>query len=373
MVAIGYNGSEIDHCHRCGGVLVEPGEGEAHFSEWAEPSSWMGQLAQQTTQQWARCPVDGGKMVGYRVPYALREVIIDHCEDCGALWFDAGEAQKLTEIVKAAERDGYFDSAAGAKRTDAVDIVHSNTLAAEQDRMPKPGVSTYVFQLFTGMPVEVWNPVHGKPVIVPILTALIVLIFGAEMAYLLSVSEPERDAFMRMWGLVPELVFQGKNLWTIVTYGFLHGGLLHIAGNAYFLWVFGDNVEDRVGKGPFLLVYGLSLFVAAALQMIYQSDPSVPLIGASGAIAGLMGAYLMLFPRVKLWMVFFFIQWRVPVVVYFGFWLLLQFILGALDVPGVGWWAHAGGFVTGLVLGAFLRDVPHPLAPGEEAIFNRFR
>src|SRR5690606_29568143 len=138
----------------------------------------------------------------------------------------------------------------------------------------------------------------------------------------------------------------------------LHGGLLHFLGNAYFLWVFGDNVEDRVGHGPFVILYIAALFGAAALQTVFQTDVSQPLVGASGAIAGVMGAYLVLFPRVKIWMVIFFIQWRVPVVVYLGFWVLLQLVMGYLDMPGVGWWAHLGGFVVWVVLGFVMRGMP---------------
>jgi len=141
---------------------------------------------------------------------------------------------------------------------------------------------------------------------------------------------------------------------------FLHGGWLHLLGNMLYLWIFGDNVEDRLGHGRFILFY-LLCGVAAALAQIYVSPTSkTPMIGASGAIAGVLGAYLLLFPQSRvlaLIPIAFFLQVvEIPAFVFLLFWFFMQFLSGAVAITaymteGVAWWAHIGGFVSGMALG----------------------
>jgi membrane associated rhomboid family serine protease len=122
----------------------------------------------------------------------------------------------------------------------------------------------------------------------------------------------------------------------------------------WMLWTFGDNIEDRVGRARFFALYLVSGLAALVLQTLLTSDLTMPLVGASGAIAGLMGAYLGMFPRAKLYQVVFFIRWTVPAWFYVGGWALLNVLIGWAElnhvVPdgGVAWWAHVGGFVVGL-------------------------
>lgn len=145
----------------------------------------------------------------------------------------------------------------------------------------------------------------------------------------------------------------------LVTSLFLHGGLLHLAGNMLFLWIFGDNVEDAMGHGPFVAFYLLSGVLANLVHILANPLSTEPTIGASGAIAGVLGAYLVLYPRARvLLLVWLFIFVRfvwVPAVVFLPVWVLMQFVLGleSLALPrmgGVAWWAHVGGFVSGMVL-----------------------
>jgi membrane associated rhomboid family serine protease len=139
----------------------------------------------------------------------------------------------------------------------------------------------------------------------------------------------------------------------------LHGGFLHFGGNMLYLWIFGDNVEDRLGHGRFLVFYLLCGVAAALAQTMMAPNSPVPMIGASGAIAGVMGAYLVLYPRSKivtLLPIFFFIQLiEVPAVFFLGVWFLMQFVSGVGSVAsagepagGVAFWAHVAGFVAGL-------------------------
>jgi membrane associated rhomboid family serine protease len=141
---------------------------------------------------------------------------------------------------------------------------------------------------------------------------------------------------------------------------FLHGGWIHLIGNMLYLWVFADNVEDRMGRPRFLLFYLLCGTGAAALHVCMSPSSATPTIGASGAIAGVLGAYFLLYPRSRvltLLPIFFFIQFiEVPAFLFLGFWFVMQFFSGTLSIgseasaAGVAWWAHVGGFATGMAL-----------------------
>jgi membrane associated rhomboid family serine protease len=150
---------------------------------------------------------------------------------------------------------------------------------------------------------------------------------------------------------------------TLLTCTFLHGGWLHFLGNMLFLWIFGDNVEDRFGRLPYLVFYLACGAAASASHLLSAPGSTVPTIGASGAIAGVMGAYMLLHPRsrVQMLIVFgFFVDVIVlPAPFFLGYWFLLQLLQGSLlagqDGGGVAWWAHIGGFVLGAVVAATLR------------------
>jgi membrane associated rhomboid family serine protease len=146
---------------------------------------------------------------------------------------------------------------------------------------------------------------------------------------------------------------------------FLHGGWAHLIGNMVYLWIFGDNVEDRLGHGRYLAFYLLA-GVAAGLAHAYLNPGSaIPTVGASGAISGVLGGYLMLFPHARVLtlvpVLFFFDVVELPALLYLGFWFVMQVVSGALAsalaeaAGGVAWWAHVGGFVVGMALGPLLR------------------
>ncbi len=150
-------------------------------------------------------------------------------------------------------------------------------------------------------------------------------------------------------------VFDGKNVWVAGAVSmFLHGGLFHILGNMWFLWIFGNNVEEAFGNAGYLAMYLAAGIAATAAFVVFNPETTEPLVGASGAIAGVLGAYLVLFPahRVLTWFLFFFVP--VPAIVFLGFWFLSQF--GIAD-PGVAWEAHVGGFVFGIALTLPLRGM----------------
>ena len=179
--------------------------------------------------------------------------------------------------------------------------------------------------------------------------------------YELALSDPELTKFIYRWGTIPAEVSEGHDLVTLVTSQFLHAGWLHILGNMLFLWVFGDNVEDTMGHVGYLIFYLLCGIAAALAQVFINSGSQTPLVGASGAISGVLAAYLVLFPRGNIrtlillgWIPLIFL---LPAWVLIGYWIVLQFINGFLSLgvkteegSGVAYFAHIGGFAAGLLL-----------------------
>ena len=191
----------------------------------------------------------------------------------------------------------------------------------------------------------------------PIVTMAIIIVNVLAFLYEESFDSGSLDAFIRTWGFVP-VVFTWPSLFSSM---FLHGGLWHLAGNMWSLWIFGDNVEDRLGHLRYLGFYVLCGVVAAVAH--FWSDPTsaIPTIGASGAIAGIMGAYFVLYPRSRVLTLVFLIFYidiiEVPAVVFLGFWFLMQLVsgVGALAATtqtsgGIAFWAHVAGFAVGAAL-----------------------
>ena len=200
-------------------------------------------------------------------------------------------------------------------------------------------------------PIRDHNPSPSTPSVTWGLIALNILIFASYWA--LFANERTLGRFFMEWGLVPAL----SSPETFVTSMFLHGSLMHLAGNMLFLWVFGDNLEDTMGSVGFLIFY-LACGVAAGIAQV-ASDPGsfAPMVGASGAIAGVMGGYLLLFPRARvdilIILIVIFRVIPVPAWVVLGAWFGIQLVQGSVtpsDQGGVAYWAHAGGFLAGLVL-----------------------
>jgi membrane associated rhomboid family serine protease len=211
--------------------------------------------------------------------------------------------------------------------------------------------------------------------IVPVVTYALIAINIAVFLYELSLGE-QLEAFFRVWAVIPrELTasFAGQPTglpfpaWvTLITSQFLHGGFLHVAGNMLFLWIFGNNIEDKLGHVKYLIFYLACGILAGLTQWFFSSDSIVPSLGASGAIAGVMGAYILRFPKAEIltFVPGFFITFRVPALFFLGFWFAQQalYSFASLSVPtnvgmqsgGIAYWAHAGGFVFGAILGLAL-------------------
>ncbi len=200
----------------------------------------------------------------------------------------------------------------------------------------------------------------------PIVTMCIIAINVAVFFYEVSLDDYSRELLIRTYGVVPARL----EMTDLITCMFLHGGWMHMIGNMWFLWIFGDNVEDVLGHWRYLLFY-LGCGIAAALAETFIHPGSrIPMIGASGAIAGVMGAYIMKFPHARIvtlvTLVIFFTTIEVPAIVMLGYWLLIQLFSGAGSLAetgsrgGTAFFAHIGGFLMGMLLIKLLpTQMPH--------------
>lgn len=217
-------------------------------------------------------------------------------------------------------------------------------------------------------PIRDHNPSQCRPIVTYVLIAANVVM------YLLTL--PMLDGGEMLWArlaLYPLAISNGEMLWGLLTHMFLHAGFMHIAGNMLFLWIFGDNLEDQMGRVGFLAFYLACGLAAAAGQIAADPFSPVPMVGASGAIAGVMGGYLLLFPKARIDILFIFIIFfkifTVPAWIMLILWFAIQLFGGFTSVGsggGVAYWAHAGGFVAGLVL-----TLPIFLRRGGPAFWNR--
>ncbi len=224
------------------------------------------------------------------------------------------------------------------------------------------------------------NPTLATPVV----TFLLIGLNIAAWVFLQGFgTEPQLSASVCELGLIPGAVLgnlapgtpvpgagamgcetTAANWLTVLTSMFLHGGWFHLLGNMWFLWVFGNNVEDSMGKVRFLLFYLATGAAAAAAQAAVNPSSAIPMVGASGAISGVMGAYIILYPKVRVHMIvflgIFITRIAVPAVAMLGYWFLLQLVGGIPTLQsesgGVAFWAHAGGFVAGMVFVLMFRN-----------------
>jgi rhomboid family protein len=187
--------------------------------------------------------------------------------------------------------------------------------------------------------------------------------------YELTLSERDINSLFFDYGVVPRQVSDSvEGHWnlleflTVFTSAFLHGGFLHLVGNMLYLWVFGDNIEDALGHVLYFLFYLTAAIGAVTLQVAIDPDSAIPMVGASGAISGVMGAYFVLYPTARVDVLVIFFIFPVPAVFLIGFWFALQLLTGIATIgtaegasEGVAVWAHVGGFITGLVIILALR------------------
>lgn len=213
------------------------------------------------------------------------------------------------------------------------------------------------------IPLHDDNPTESFPVLTIILIVICVLVYFLQA----SLGQGGGQAFIYSLGVIPAVLLDKVELnpelvlipakITLFTSMFLHGGFLHLAGNMLYLWIFGNNIEDALGKIRFIIFYFVCGIVAALGQIAQNPDSTIPMVGASGAISGVLGAYLLLYPHARVLVLvplgFFSTLVRIPAVWVLGLWFVMQLISSALsnsEAGGVAWFAHIGGFIAGMIL-----------------------
>lgn len=313
---------------------------------------------------------------------------IDQCGSCHGVWFDPGELLKSKEAIRRYFlQKGIKKPVVKAKRTirahpvpkrgarlpyrlpklPPLDLQAEQLPPLQQSQLERDEqaeaaeleagteaasitIPLWLFALFTGLPVEAYNPPRRLfPWVVVGLITSNCLIFAAILAF---AGAPE--ATLLSYGASPDALLHGQWL-TLITYAFIHAGWIHLLANMYFLWTFGDNVEDRLGHWQFLIFYlgcGIGAICCQIFMFSQSGDVATPVVGASGAIAGIMGCYMFLFPKAAVYQIILFYPFKLPIYIYLGLWVLLQIAGQAFEVSGVAWGAHLGGFICGYIGGA---------------------
>lgn len=265
------------------------------------------------------CPRGDGLMVERMLPGLIRTPV-DRCLRCGGVWLDGHERRKLARVTTA-EGQG-----------------------SRTERWLRRG-AIWAAQVLTQLPVEVDNPAASPPwAVLSLLSTLLVV-------FLLQIYGPV-DTYT--WAMVPGRLVREGDVWTLGTSIFMHGSWAHLLANAYFLYVFGDNVEHLFGRGRFLAFFLGAGLVGGVAQAALTTKTALPVVGASGCIAGVLAAYLWAFPRQRLFQVILWIQVKIPVWAYLGVWVAFHLLMGLFGTgdaaDGVAWFSHLGGFVLGLAV-----------------------
>lgn len=248
--------------------------------------------------------------------------LIDQCGNCGGVWFDHPELHDI-EAMRAWSKEHQRMSA---------ELTWGN----------------WWFQMLLQMPIEFNIKPRRFPVVTVSLILINVLIFLAQMTL-------DESWWIELAAMGREIV-AGEDLWAVFTSMFLHGGLLHLFGNMYMLYILGDNVEDVLGRWRYLLFYLVCGIAATVGFAVFNPSSQVPLLGASGAIAGIMAAYLLLFRNSHLTFVFVIFQRKLPVWIWLGGWFIINVLMTVIEFGqtgaggGVAWIAHVAGFVMGLLI-----------------------
>ena|GEM_PF-1445320 len=317
---------EVDACRHCLGSFLLPKQATELLGPLYNPDLWIdSEICHDKGPAHLLSPVSGQPMQEYELVYKC-SVVLDRCKQSNGIWLDAGEGDKLQEIIADASqtRENFFEG-----------------------NKSEFGVGSYLIQLFSGIPLEVWHPTKKIAWATLILVAMCILVFVNQIS--LTMSSPEAiEAFVGQYAASWRSIAQLKP-WQLMSYMFLHAGIGHLFGNLAILYILGDNVEEKVGIKKFIFLYFAS-GIAGGIAQAFSPNQSLPVIGASGAVAGIMAAYWVMFPFIRVRMVIFFKPFYFGIKWYFGIWLLYNVVMSLTGVGNVAWYCHLGGFLTGLVV-----------------------
>ena len=319
-----YQDTDIELCQTCGGL-------------WFEKQALNELLAEQT----ADAGMDYTQRLGNKVgPTDLK------CPDCRGVLKHYHLLQDFTlEVDVCAKCEGVW-----VEHDEVEALQHSPRLqGALAPVNKKTHAGTWLFQFFSHLPVEYNIPPHRTPWVTWALMLLNVLIFASYAAY-----PALAENTIAQFASRPDLISRGDHLWGLLTSTFLHGNLIHLAGNMYFLWLTGDNLEEALGHWRFLALYLLCGIGASAVSLFFNWGSDIPSLGASGAIAGLFAMYGLWFRHASLTFMVIIYQVKLAPMYYMLIWLGLNFLGMLIGEDGVDYWGHIGGFAVGMIIALLL-------------------
>ncbi len=362
LASFKYNDISLDFCESCDGVWFDPGELQDSIqhmiSEGKVPDAKIeldkevrgGFKISERSRACPRCRTGMGKL-----NYAYdSNVIVDKCESCGGIWTDSGELQKLAVFMKG--------NPVLNRLGDAIAKDSGDSLGRKYSSMDKDN-SGARWALFPFMPRIILplgddTPCGRIPFVVFSIIAFNVAVFIYQTIF---VSGNQLGAFFMQCGFVPATGLSSlSGAYTMFSSMFIHADIFHLAGNMLFLWIFADNIEDRFGHLPFFALYLFFGVFSDLAHALFNSSSAIPTVGASGAIAGTMGAYMALYPSARIKTIIYGCIHEVPAVAYLGFWIGMQLLGGFImhksgEAGGVAWLCHIGGFAAGIATGTLSR------------------
>lgn len=356
----------IDKCLKCGGIWFDSRELgifiESLRSFDLSKIEILFRPPERDAYHVSVCPRDEDTLTEGYHSYGSK-VRVHRCNRCKGVWLPEAEAVNLIEMAKVSQAiEPEMKKLAESLVEYEKDNQRWRDLKTTGDELSQDVRWRGYFGLpfgwtYFGVILPLWddNPRENTPILTGSLIVINVLIFIA-----MSLNAHGLPALYDLFALKPAEVWGGSQFWTVFTSMFLHGGVLHLLGNMYFLWMFGDNIEDRLGPKNFALFYVLLGLIGNIAYMLSKPESYVPALGASGAVAGLMGAYLIYYPRVSVKTYFGSVIIDVPAWLYMIFWFVMQLVLASsysmIGNSGVAWGAHIGGFLGGMALAYALKD-----------------
>lgn len=321
-----YGEAEVDYCLRCKGLWFEAGELSSVQHDKAVDENcreFEASLGRFTGVSALHCPDCAEPLQQHHLidEYTAE---VGCCHSCSGVWVEREQLEEVAHAPKLKQALMAFQGETSWK--------------------------TWLFQFVSQFPVEFNVRAHITPWVTYSLMVLNVLIFT-----LMSIAPSFLEWTLSSVALVPAEIGQGRDLQSLLGHQFLHGGWMHLIGNMYFLYVVGDNLEDALGHLRFLLLYLLCGIFGALFHFASDVDSEIFLVGASGAISGLFGMYLLWFKHARLTFMLLVFQFKLSPAIYFAIWLAINVLGIVSNSGGVAYWAHIGGFVAGLLMGQWLK------------------
>jgi len=362
---IQHEGQSVDICSNCKGMWLAEGE----LQQVVHGLLSENKVDYETVQEAYRnkpliynrvgmpiriCPKCKTQMHTFNYSYDSN-VFLDKCSSCGGIWADKGEIEQVAKYIKGNPKiDKYADAFAGSYarfetfESNAKEITKTSNdlMSADGDR----GKLLAIFYTIIPFPLGDDFPTKRFAKATFGLIFLNVLIFVLQSIFV----HGDQERYFNFVGQIPSLALSIKRAPTYISSMFVHGGLIHLIGNMYYLWIFGDNVEDEMGSFKFIIFYLLCGIFGSIIFCLMHPSLNEPAIGASGAISGVLGAYLLLFPRQYLEVFWLGRKREISAVYYLMSWIIMQLFIGSISLAtkdvNIAYWAHIGGFITGLIL-----------------------